>query len=514
MPVVRMPDGANVAFPNDMPPEQIKAMILRKFPDAGKPKPINMSVTDRFATKQKTPPPGPGPMDYLTQGMSGLNEGIAAGIGAPVDIASMLINAGTTGVNALTGSQIPQITNPIGGSQRIREGILAPTIQPQTDDPSLRATRRVAQEVGAWAVPGVGMAAKTATPIRAAVKDLPAVFGSGAGAATAQALAPGNPLAEFAGQMIGGLTPGAVSRTTSKGPKAPSIDELRVSRDKAYDAAKQFGASYAPKAYDDMLVDLVKDVKADGISPTRHDRAYSFITDMIQRRNGKPMTLTELDQLRQEVRRDLITPSYANPNAAADAHFGDKILDAIDELIATDPGGSKTMAMAREAHSRLRKSELIADAIERARRRTESTGSGGNINNAIRQNITAILNSPKKSKAFTKAEKAAMEDLIKQGKMENLLRFLGKFSPSGNGLSAWFGIGAASQGMGIIPAVGLVAKGLADTATTRKAANLQNRIAGGPIPNPPILPGPAVIYGQAANQSGRPVEITVRGGAR
>lgn len=36
MPDIKMPDGAVVSFPDDMPPEQIKALILTRFPDAGK----------------------------------------------------------------------------------------------------------------------------------------------------------------------------------------------------------------------------------------------------------------------------------------------------------------------------------------------------------------------------------------------------------------------------------------------------------------------------------------------
>lgn len=38
MPIVAMPDGAHVSFPDDMPADQIRGMILQKFPDAGKPK--------------------------------------------------------------------------------------------------------------------------------------------------------------------------------------------------------------------------------------------------------------------------------------------------------------------------------------------------------------------------------------------------------------------------------------------------------------------------------------------
>jgi len=515
MPNVKMPDGAVVAFPDDMPPEQIKAMIAKKFPDAA----LNQKLAQPFGANPKpvNAAPSVGPMDYLSQSMSGLNEGIAMGLGAPVDIATLGINAATTGLNAMTGSNIPQITNPVGGSQAIREGILAPTITPESDDPGLRAARRITQEVGAWTVPGMGLAAKTGRTLGQAAKEIPSAVASGTGAAVAQTIAPDNVLAEFAGQMIGGMTPGAVTRAGTK-PKAPSVDDLRVERDKAYEAVKQLGASYQPQAYDKMLVDLVNDVKADNISPTRHERAYSFIGDMIQRRNGKPMTLTELDQLRQEVRRDLITPAYSNPNAAADAHFGDKILDAIDDMIASDTSASQTMKTAREAHSRLRKSELIADAILRATRRAESTGSGGNINNAIRQNIRSILDSPKKSKAFTATERAAMESLIKQGKAENLLRLLGKLSPSGNGLMAALGIGGSMLNpmIGAASLVGLGAKSAADSITTRGATNLQRQVAKAPsTPRPPLLPSAALVYGQAATQAGnRPLEITVRGGAR
>ncbi len=40
MPVVAMPDGAKVRFPDAMPREQIRDLILKKFPQAGKP-PVN-----------------------------------------------------------------------------------------------------------------------------------------------------------------------------------------------------------------------------------------------------------------------------------------------------------------------------------------------------------------------------------------------------------------------------------------------------------------------------------------
>jgi len=44
MPIVGMPDGTQVAFPDDMPAEQIRSMITQKFPDAAKSVPtVSMS---------------------------------------------------------------------------------------------------------------------------------------------------------------------------------------------------------------------------------------------------------------------------------------------------------------------------------------------------------------------------------------------------------------------------------------------------------------------------------------
>lgn len=45
MTVVQMPDGVNVDF-GDLPPDQIRALIAKKFPDAAKPKPADAGVLD------------------------------------------------------------------------------------------------------------------------------------------------------------------------------------------------------------------------------------------------------------------------------------------------------------------------------------------------------------------------------------------------------------------------------------------------------------------------------------
>lgn len=462
--------------------------------------------------------------NLVSQGLSGFNEGVGNILGFPVDAATMAINAGMSGINALTGAQLPQIENPVGGSDFLKSTLLAPTIAADAQTEPGKFTRRIGQELGAMAIPGMGPIARSTMPLKTFGAELAASLGSGTGAAIAEQVVPDGPMApvaEFAGQMVGGLTPGGVARIAKRPPAAPTIDAQRAAKNAAYKAVDSLGVKYGPQAYDKMLTDLVTEAKGKNISPTRHQAAYSFINDMIARRNGKPMTLTELDQLRQEVRRDLITPSYGNQDKAADAFFGDMILDHIDDMIDTSAAGNATMKVARTAHSRLRKSELIEEALVKAKRRTESTGSGGNINNAIRQNIRAILDNPKKSRSFSKSELASMESLVKQGKVENLLRLLGKLSPSGNGLMAALGIGGAmvNPAIGGVALAGAAAKALADRGTLNKAIRLQNEVAtGGKLPKQPISREAldrqrALLLAQGANQRQR-VEITIPVGAR
>lgn len=54
---------------------------------------------------------------------AGANEGIAGTLGAPVDLLTGAINLGSRGVNALAGTDIPPIQNPVGGSRWVENAM-------------------------------------------------------------------------------------------------------------------------------------------------------------------------------------------------------------------------------------------------------------------------------------------------------------------------------------------------------------------------------------------------------
>lgn len=180
-------------------------------------------------------------------GMDFLNQGIASGLGAPIDLVTGGINAGITGLNMATGGSIPPIRDPIGGSASINQamrsvGVTAapPDVRPEGFVENVAAGvggaagalvpftagAKVAQGMGgAAAAAGKSiMAPFTQTPVRAIGAELAAGGGAGAGIDVAQQVAPGNPLAEVAGALIGGgaagLTPNLATRSA---PYIPGI---------------------------------------------------------------------------------------------------------------------------------------------------------------------------------------------------------------------------------------------------------------------------------------------------
>lgn len=328
------------------------------------------------------------------------------------------------------------------------------------------------------------------------------VYGAGAANGDLEDRAKGAAFGGATGAAIGGAIPvveqGFKALFGRVGAVMPEIDDLYQNKNNAYAAVDKSGFRYSAAQYDDLVNDIYRRVGADNIDPNR-DGAHKLAISMLDRLNNRsaPMSLGELDQLRQVIRRDVI-----DAGSKPDMHFGELMLDAIDDFIAK-AGGSEVIGAARSAHQTLRKSELLADAVEKAYLNASSSGSGGNIDNALRQQIKQILTNPSKARGFTAAELAAMKKIVEGGgSVQGLLRLVGKLSPSGNGLMAALGLGATAMNptMAVPVGVGLAAKGLADNATKGGVQALQRsvRMGAGGIPPLPPIPSPGLLQRGAA----------------
>ena len=218
--------------------------------------------------------------------------------------------------------------------------------------------------------------------------------------------------------------------------------------------------------------------------------------------NGTPITLTQLDQARQFVNRNVTN----NPEPS-ERYFGNQIRNNIDEFIAN--AGPEHMAEAfpilraalapstaaqeladaiqnaRELNTRYMKSQALSDALERAGNRTASTYSGGNLDNATRQQVRRLAEG---RTAWTPDESAQLQTAMKGGRLQNYLRYAGKvMNPSGLIGAGELGALVAGHPSALaIAGAGYGAKTGANALTEANTRALMNTILRGGTAAPPV----------------------------
>ena len=429
----------------------------------------------------------------LHDAATGVGQGITLGFGD--EIMAGMAAPFRAGYNKLTGGEFD-----LGSAYDTElEGLRGRLKQSKERSP---IASTVGEITGAMALGGAGAAG--AAPVKA---TYPAMMGRGAATGAAYGGAYGFGTGEGTEDRLGGAAKGATvgavtggalgavgARQASKAARkaAHDADAFRAAKDAAYQQVDKMGARYHQRAFDKLVDDIDVLTQADKLNPMRHPKATSMIEELRKAKGTSP-TLTQLDQWRQVIRRDVA-------GDAAEGHFAGKMLDKIDDFVAN--AGPKDMfagnaraaneaiVAARKANSTWRKAETLEDVLTRAERKAARAGSGGNIDNAIRQEVDAILRNPKKSRVFSKEERAAMDRLVRGGKMQNFARWLGKMSPEGNGLSlllhgliggpAAFATGGTSAFLQVPMAMGgAAAKRYADAATPANLAALQKLVTGG-----------------------------------
>ncbi len=176
---------------------------------------------------------------YWNNLTAGLNEGIYSVLGAPVDAATWLVNKGIHGINAVTGSELPDARPGIGGSQSIADAFGAVGVNDPKDVEAKNVGERLARGAGqgigstvaaapvaAAIAAGTGPLSRALAPIAEAmvpsstgqaVADAAIGGVSGATGSAAEEVAPEplKPLANVAGNLVGGVA-GAMAATAPR----------------------------------------------------------------------------------------------------------------------------------------------------------------------------------------------------------------------------------------------------------------------------------------------------------
>lgn len=308
----------------------------------------------------------------------------------------------------------------------------------------------------------------------AAIKDENALTGAGLGAASGA-------LGSVAGEVISrGL--GKAAGAFNKQPKIPSIDEINTAKTAAYKAADDAGVIFTPSAVDRVKERVIASLSNMGYDPALQPGA-SVAVKRIEDLAGQNVTFTGLDTLRKVASNGYVPGNKSNNKAVSE------IVKAIDDLTANPQAAdvltgnakdaAKAIVEARALAQTAAKAEQLDYAVQSAINRAASTGSGGNSDNAIRQNVRRLM---EKGRSFTPDEQAAMQQVVAGTPAQNALRLAGKLSPSGNGLMLGLQAAAAgSTGGASLPLAvgGGAAKWAADRATQNSVDELSRIIRAG-----------------------------------
>ncbi|WP_290688574.1 hypothetical protein [Haematobacter sp. UBA3484] len=444
-----------------------------------------------------------GQTGIVEQATSGFNEGLADLIGAPVDLMTSGINGVTGLINAGFGTEIPQIEDPALGGQSVRR-MMAPTI---TEDAPQTATQRygrsVAREVG-LSVPvagTLGRANSARQAIAAVAPTVASAVGSGVGAQAARDVFPNSPAAEVIGSLAGGLAPVGASYALRRNPNvAPSIAQLRDEASDLYQAGRA-----RPGADAQSVATLKQTIEAElransRITPTGRMLAQGDVKNFVsalEDYSGQPMTPGEMQSMRS------LLQDAAGSSDASDRRLGKALLTKFDDWAGQSV---PEFRQANAIYGRAKRAEDVDFRVEKAERRAASTGTGGNTVNAARQNIRQILDNPKARRGYTAAEIDAMEAIVRGDSKTNILRLIGRLSPTSGALPL-FGLGVSGSTLGPVGALpsaaGYFAKALAERRTMNQLNALSDLItSGAPAPSNALTAGErAAVIGAVARNA-------------
>lgn len=386
---------------------------------------------------------------------------------------------------------------------------------------------------GGLASRGVTLAGRAGT---AAMKGLPGVAartglmsaeGAGYGALTAA----GNDQDTTRGALIGALAgtggnlagealSGTISKIAAafnKKPVVPDANAIRAAKDAAYKQAENAGAIYTPQMVNRVKQSVVADLARQGYHPELQPGVKTVLAELDRLGQGN-VTLTGVDTLRQ------IAGGAYNPMNKKQNMFIGKIISAIDDAVSNPQAGDvlagnaadagEAITRARSLYRQSSRLDDIATAMKKGERQAMSTGSGGNIDNAIRQKFRSILDSPARSRGFTKDEIAAMEDIVSGRPTQNAMRLIGKLSPQGNGLMAMLHLlGAGASGGATVPlaGVGMAAKTVADRSTPANVQALETIVRAGGNRSAALAP-PNAVQRLAESKRAALVQALMAGG--
>jgi hypothetical protein len=327
---------------------------------------------------------------------------------------------------------------------------------------------------------------------------------------------PNSPTAQLAATLLGSMGGSAAVAKLSEIAQRSSIPSTQAVKDMAnaaYKTSEEAGAIIKPEAVQRLVTSVTDDLAQQAYLPMNAPKVGAVLQEMNRVAQGN-VTLKGLDALRQAAR------DVANSMDPAEARLGSRMISQIDDMVqnlkpadilqGAKNEGINALLKGRTLWGAARKSELIDDMITKATDRASTGGTGGNIENAIRQNLRKILDSKRLSRGFTKDELDAIRQVVRGSWTQNALRQFGRLSPKTGALMQALTGGAVvsdiGSGMPILTpviAAGTASKAAADTLSKNAANALSRNIRAAATNTKPVIESGGLRAARALAQGGQ-----------
>ena len=275
-------------------------------------------------------------------------------------------------------------------------------------------------------------------------------------------------------------------------PSVPSTQMLRETGAAQFGKMREMGVDYKAAPISDMANKLKSDLYKEGVRENLAPDSFAVIEGLANPAPGAFATLADLHSARQTLQN-----SAQNFNRPKEQAVASEAIRRLDEFIAQSDPQTVLAGPAAEAagvfkdalgnYAASARAKSLDKVGTKAERSASRANSGANLDNAIRQRVTGLLDSDKQLSGFSEAERTALDGIVRGTTGGNVVRRAGNILGGGGGIGSIMS-GAAGAGAGsmisgdplvtallaaAVPAAGMAVKG-AGNAMTKRALGAVN----------------------------------------
>lgn len=214
------------------------------------------------------------------------------------------------------------------------------------------------------------------------------------------------------------------------GKNAPAVEDLATQSAALFKQAKDSNVEINPQYFGNMMKSVGKDLRSEGYDPRLMPSVAVALEEM---QNAKiPKDFQELSTLRTFIQnaQASVNPKEKRVASILKSEFDDYVANIPESsVIGGDKQGLDAWKKARDAYSKMSKSEIFTDMLEIADlEKTQFSASGAE--NSLSKQLRQLAKNEKKMRLFTKEEQAAIKQVAKGTKTQEILRLYGKFAPT------------------------------------------------------------------------------------